>query len=124
MSLKELLRKSAKSEHALVHFNFADSITLKAIVRACELAKSPVFVGTSEGEAAFVGYLQAVGLRDAWRKELALSLSKGGGIPVFLNADHHKSFERAKQAIDAGYDSVHIDGSELSLEENIAVTKK
>lgn len=114
--LKELLKQAAKGEYALGHFNFADSMTVKAIVLACASVKSPVFAGTSEGEAAFAGYAQAVGLRDAWRKE--------SSIPIFLNADHHKSFERAKQAIDAGYDSVHMDGSELPLEENIAVTRR
>jgi len=55
-------------------------------------------------------------LRDAWRKET--------GLPVFLNADHHKSFELARRAIDAGYDSVQIDETSLSLEENMEISKK
>ena len=44
-------------------------------------------------------------------------------MPIFLNADHHKSMETIKKAIDAGYDSVHMDGSALPLEENIALTR-
>ncbi|MFY9457994.1 MAG: class II fructose-bisphosphate aldolase, partial [Candidatus Spechtbacterales bacterium] len=52
----------------------------------------------------------------AWREET--------GLPIFLNADHHKTFESAKYAIDAGYDSVQIDETALTLEENMGVSKK
>lgn len=72
-------------------------------------------VGTSEGEARFFGYLQARFLVDAWKEETNLA--------IFLNADHHKSFESAKNAIDSGYDSVLIDGSSFTFEENINLTK-
>lgn len=114
--LKEIFAKAHDADYAIGHFNFCDSVVMRAVVEVCQELKSPVFVGTSEGEAKFLGYHQAVALRDAWRKET--------GLPVFLNADHHKSFERAKEAIDAGYDSVQLDGTEISLEENIALTKK
>ena len=46
------------------------------------------------------------------------------GYPVFLNADHFKSFEKCKEAVDAGYDSIIIDASRFNLEENIALTKQ
>ena len=45
-------------------------------------------------------------------------------MPVFLNPDHSHSIESAKEAYDAGFDSVHIDLSKLSLKENIEGTKK
>lgn len=114
--LKNLLSKASKSDYALGHFNFADSITLSAIVSACKEARSPVFIGTSEGESSFLGLEYAVFLRDA--------VSKESGLPVFLNADHFKSYDMAKAAIDAGYDSVQIDASKLSFEENITLSKK
>ena len=41
-----------------------------------------------------------------------------------MNSDHHKSWETAKVAIDAGYDTIHIDASELLFDENVALTKK
>jgi len=53
---------------------------------------------------------------DAYRKET--------GLPIVLHLDHGKSFEIVKEAIEAGYDSVHFDGSELDFEENIEITKK
>jgi fructose-bisphosphate aldolase, class II len=115
-NLQNFLTSARDGSFALGHFNFSESVTLRAIVQACAKLRSPVFIGTSEGEAGFLGYAHAVALRDTWRAS--------SGLPVFLNADHHKSFESAKLAVDAGYDSVHIDGSTLSLDENIALTRK
>lgn len=88
---------------------------MRAIVEACKEVGAPAIIGTSEGEGAHLGHAEAVALRDVFRKEY--------GIPIFLNADHHKSVESAKRDIDAGYDSAHIDLSAKSIEENIAGTK-
>jgi fructose-bisphosphate aldolase class II len=55
---------------------------------------------------------------------LVRALRDGEDYPIFLNADHHYSFETVKSAIDAGFDSVIIDAVKLSLEENISLTKK
>ena len=73
-------------------------------------------VGTSEGEADFVGILEAVALVKAVSADLE--------FPVFLNADHFKSFEKCKAAIDAGYDSVIIDASKLPNDQNMALVKQ
>ena len=114
--LKDLLKEASQKPYALGHFNFSTLGILRAIVQACKELKSPVFVGTSEGEAKYVGYKQAVALVTAFREDT--------GLPIFLNADHHKTFESAKTAIDAGYDSVQIDETALTLTENTEISKK
>lgn len=102
---------------ALGHFNFATADMLRGIVEASKEAGAlAVMVGTSEGEADFVGLKEAVALVGAMREEL--------NFPVFLNADHFKSFEKSKEAIDVGYNSIIIDASKLPNEENIALTKQ
>lgn len=104
-------------EHwALGHFNFSELDQARAIVEACAEVRSPAILGTSEGERAHFGLHEAVAIRDTFRKDFA--------IPIFLNADHTKSVAAAKQAIGAGYDSVHIDLSTLPYEENVAGTKE
>ena len=45
-------------------------------------------------------------------------------IPIVLHLDHGDTFELCKSVIDGGFNSVMIDGSKYSLEENIALTKK
>lgn len=99
-NLKDYFKKAKAEKWAIGHFNFSTADQLKAIVEAAAELKVPVMAATSEGEADFVGLEQAVALVHSWQ-EL--------GHPVFLNADHFKSWEKAKAAIDSGYDSVLID---------------
>jgi fructose-bisphosphate aldolase class II len=113
--LKEILQKATKEHWATGHFNASELDQMRAIVEACKEVGAPAIIGTSEGERKHLGHAEAVALRDVFRKEY--------GIPIFLNADHHKSVEAAKKAIDAGYDSVHIDLSAKSFEENVEGTK-
>ncbi len=116
MSLKSILQEATKNSWATGHFNASELDQMKAIILACEEVNAPAIIGTSEGERKHLGILEAVALRDIFRSRYK--------IPIFLNADHCKSFESAKETIDAGYDSVHIDLSHLSFEENVAGTCK
>lgn len=116
VSLKEFLSRAGKEHWATGHFNASELDQMRAICEACKEAGSAAIIGMSEGERAHIGLREAVALRDALRKEY--------GIPIFLNADHTKSVEKAKQAIDAGFDSVHIDLSALPYEENVTGTKE
>lgn len=115
-TIKYYLQKAKKEQWAIGQFNFSDFTQMKAIVTAAGKTKSPIILGTSEGESKFFGLQEAVALRDVLRKKT--------GMPIFLNLDHGKSFEYLKEAIDAGYDAVHFDGSKLPLEENIKITKE
>ncbi|MBI2062520.1 MAG: class II fructose-bisphosphate aldolase, partial [Candidatus Yanofskybacteria bacterium] len=102
MNLNDYLKQAKEGHYAIGHFNFATEDVLKGIIEASRDAGAPaVMVGTSEGEANFVGTKEAVALVGALRADL--------NFPVFLNADHFKSFEKCKEAIDAGYDSIIID---------------
>jgi fructose-bisphosphate aldolase, class II len=117
MNLREYLQQARKEERAVGHFNVSTLEMIRGILAgAKEAGVFAVMIGTSEGEAAFIGRLQAVALIKAFREEY--------GIPVFLNADHHKSVEAAKEAVDAGYDSIHIDLSKLPYAENRNGTKE
>lgn len=117
MNLKDYLKQAKEGKYAVGHFNFATEDVLKAVVAGAKEAGAPcVMVGTSEGEAEFVGLLEAVAMTKAVSADL--------GFPVFLNADHFKSFEKCKAAIDAGYDSIIIDASKLPNDQNMALVKQ
>jgi len=85
-------------------------------MEAAKKFNAPVMIGLSEGERKFVGLKQAVAMVKSFKEEY--------GLPVFLNPDHSHSVESAKDAFDAGFDSVHIDLSKLSFEKNIKGTKE
>ena len=114
--IKDYLKKTISEKWALGHFNFSEDDALRAIIEAAAEFKTPVFVGTSEGERKHIGLKQAVNLIKAFREEF--------GIPIFLNADHTKSFNGVVAAVDAGYDAILADFSALSFEENIKLTKQ
>src|SRR3989338_9615737 len=115
-TLNEILERATREHWALGHFNTSNLEQMRVICCACKELGSPAMIGTSEGERDHIGLHEVVALRAALAREF--------GIPVFLNADHSKSVETAKAAVDAGYDSIHIDLSAKPYEENIAGTKE
>ena len=116
-SLNWYLEQAKKNRYAIGHFNFSTEDVLRGIVEAsCDAGAPAVMVGTSGGEADYVGMYEAVAMVQAVRKHY--------NFPVFLNADHFKSFDKCREAIDAGYDTVLIDESKMSFVNNIAATKK
>ena len=115
-NLKYYFNKAYTEHWAIGQFNFSTFEQVKGIVQAAQSLKSPIILGTSEGESKFVGLQEAVAMRDVLRKKT--------GLPIFLNLDHGKSFEYLKEAINAGYDMVHFDGSKLPLEENIKISQQ
>ncbi len=114
--LKDILARALQEHWSTGHFNISELDHMRAIVEIANECGAPAIIGTSEGERNHIGLHQAVACRDAFKQDFA--------IPIFLNADHTKSVEHAKKAIDVGYDSIHIDLSAQSFEENIAGTKE
>jgi len=121
-TLREYIKEADEKGIAIWHFNISNLEALHGIYNAAKnLSASggvnvPVIIGLSEGEEEFVGKNEAVALiREIREKD---------NYPIFLNADHHYSFESVKGALDAGYDSAIIDAVKLPLEENILLTKK
>lgn len=114
--LIDYIRAAEKDGRAIGHFNISNTEQLWAIFRAARSLNLPILIGTSEGERDFIGPRQAVALIESLREQY--------DYPIFLNADHSYSFERVKEAVDAGYDAVIFDGTKLPLDENIETTKR
>ena len=115
-TLRECIKEAEEKKVAIGHFNVSNLEALHAICQAAKKLNVPVMIGLSEGEEKFVGRNEAVALIHEIREK--------ENFPIFLNADHHYSFERVKGAIDAGFDSVIIDGADLSFEDNVKITKQ
>ena len=115
-TLRVYIEEADKNRTAIGHFNISNLEALHGIYNAAKKLNLPVIIGLSEGEEEFIGREEAVALIQVIRQR--------DNYPIFLNADHHYSFESIKAALDAGYDAAIIDGVKLSLEENIALTKE
>ena len=116
LSLRECIKEAEKKGVAIGHFNISNLEAFHAIYNAAKKLKVPVIIGVSPGEESFVGLEETVALVYALREK--------DNYPIFLNADHHVSFESVKKCIDAGFDAVIIDLAKLSFEENIKITKE
>ena len=111
-----VFKDSLKNNYIIGAFNFYNLETLKAILEAGEICKTPVICAVSESALNYMGLDVAV--------LMFQSLIKNKKYPAFLHLDHGRTFEICKKAIDAGFDSVMIDVSHLPFKENVELTKK
>ena len=115
-TLREYINEASEKGVAIGHFNISNIEALHGIYNAAKKLNVPVIIGVSEGEEEFIG-----------RNEVAVlvkEIREKDNYPIFLNADHHYSFESVKNALDTGYNAAIIDAVKLPLEENITLTKK
>lgn len=113
---QKLYKKAREGGYAIGAFNTSNLEITKAIIEAAEELKSPIIIETSEGEIDFLTPTVSV--------EEVKALAKTVNVPVVLHLDHGHSFDMAKTAIEAGYTSVHLDGSSFEYEDNVEITKK
>lgn len=115
-TLREYIKEAGEKGIAIGHFNISNIEALHGIYNAAKKLNVPVIIGVSEGEEEFIGRDEVA--------TLVKMIRERDNYPVFLNADHHYSFESVKAALDSGYDAAIIDAVKLPLDENIALTKK
>lgn len=119
VSMKEMLIKAKAEGYAVGQFNINNLEWTQAILQAAEEEKSPVILGVSEGAGKYMG-----GFISVVHMVKGLMESYGSTVPVAIHLDHGSSFEKCKEAIDAGFTSVMIDASHHPFEENIEITSK
>lgn len=121
-----MFKKAVSGGYAIPAYNFNNMEQLQAIVFACLETQSPVILQISKGarEYADQTMLQymAEGAVEMMKREAKSKKLKP--IPIVLHLDHGADFEICKSCIDNGFSSVMIDGSHLTYEENVKVTKK
>ncbi|MDF2914054.1 MAG: iron transporter substrate-binding protein, partial [Pantoea agglomerans] len=101
---------------AVGSFNLHCLEMLPAYFKAAEKTNSPLMIQISTGTAKYLGHKLLV---DAIK-----SLSESKNVPTCLHLDHCSDLAAIQTAIDAGFSSVMYDGSHLSIEENIANTRR
>lgn len=106
---------SKKEGKALAHFNISNLDQARAICDVAQELNQPVIIGVSEGEREYIGVNMVRKVIDELNAEYT--------IPIFLNADHTYSLAKVMEAVEAGYDSVIVDGAKLPYEENVALVR-
>ncbi len=122
VNTREMFAKAIKGGYAIPAFNFNNMEQLQAIIKAAAEEKSPVILQVSKGAR---NYANATLLRYMAQGAVEYAKELGWENPqIVLHLDHGDSFELCKSCIDAGFSSVMIDGSHLSFEDNVALTKQ
>ena len=116
VTTKEMFKKAYEGGYAVGAFNVNNMEIVQGITEAAQLEKAPVILQVSKGARAYANHTYLVKMVEAAIKETDL--------PIALHLDHGPDFETCKACIDGGFSSVMIDGSHLSFEENIALTKR
>ena len=114
-----ILKMAQESNTAVISFICQDYVMARSVVYAAEATNTPALVMlypehvTIQHTTGFAGYAAMV-------KELANEVK----VPIGLHADHDFSYKAIMKTINAGFESVMMDGSMNDLDKNIAVTKQ
>lgn len=119
VNMTNMLNQAKEGKYAVGQFNINNLEWTKTILETAEKNQSPVILGVSEGAAKYMGgFDTVVGMVKGLMKYLNIT------VEVAIHLDHGSSFASCKNAIDAGFTSVMIDGSHHPIDENIKMTKE
>ncbi len=116
MRLQEKLKEVRLKGKALLATNFYNYETLRAVLEAAKSSNSPLILQLTKSSIDYMGLENAVAMGRAGLKYF--------GVEGWIHLDHGSSIELVEQCLNAGFDSVMFDGSELPFKDNVAITKK
>ncbi len=116
ISTKEMLQDARNRRYAVPMFDVCNYETIRGVVDAAEEMRSPVMLGGLKPD------LEGVGLD--YFIAMAKVATKNAKVPVSIHLDHASSFAECKRVIDAGFNSVMLDASMCSFDENVAKVKE
>lgn len=116
--IRDIVKKAEKEGYAIGAFNTQNLELTLAIARAAVKQNAPVIIQISENTIKYAG------LKPITHIVQTIAKNNTDNVPVALHLDHGKSFLVVSECIKAGFSSIHIDGSELPYDENVALTKE
>ena len=118
----EMFKKAYDGGYAIGAFNVNNMEIIQGITEAAIEEKAPLILQVSSGARKYAKHVYLMKLIEAAIADA--EESAGFDLPIAVHLDHGDSFELCKSCIDGGFSSVMIDGSHLSFEENIKLTRQ
>ncbi|MCL2800050.1 MAG: ketose-bisphosphate aldolase [Endomicrobia bacterium] len=119
--LPDEISKLEKEKEGLVYaigaYNVNNLDQILAIVHAAKKTNSPVIIQLSKGALEYAEFEYVASL-------IKTAVRENPDMKIAMHLDHGETFEICKKAVDLGFSSVMVDGSKLSLEANIALTRR
>tara|TARA_R110002051_G_scaffold324597_1_gene422620 strand:- start:7847 stop:8674 length:828 start_codon:yes stop_codon:yes gene_type:complete len=116
VKLKEKLHQFTYQKRGLLATNFYNLETLHGVLKAASELHEPLILQLTQSSINYMGLETAVNLARTGLEQF--------NVEGWIHLDHGDSIRLAQSCLDAGFDSVMIDGSELSFNENIKITSE
>ncbi|MEG2274619.1 MAG: class II fructose-1,6-bisphosphate aldolase [Clostridia bacterium] len=116
ISTKEMFKKAYAGHYAIGAFNVNNMEIIQGIVEAATEENAPLILQVSSGARKYAN--------PVYLRKMVEAAEEVSHLPICLHLDHGDSYELCKSCIDGGFNSVMIDGSHGTFEENIALTKQ
>ncbi|MDG3583562.1 class II fructose-bisphosphate aldolase [Galbibacter pacificus] len=116
MNLKNKLNEFTRQKRGLLATNYYNLETLHGVLKAASALNEPIILQLTQSSIDYMGLETAVKLGRTGLEQF--------NVEGWIHLDHGASVELAQKCLDAGFDSVMIDGSELPFKENIKITQE
>ena len=116
VTLKELITRANRLKIAVGAFSVGNMEMILGAIRAAEEMNTPIIIQIAEVRLP-TSPLEIIG-------PMMVAAAENSSVDVCVHLDHGLKYETICKALEIGFSSVMIDGSLLSLEENIALTRK
>ena len=115
-TLKDILRAAQAGGYAVPAFDCVEDVMVRTILETCEALRAPVILmGLPGPDLEGNGWYYIPGLIRA--------VAQRHSIPVALHLDHATNLDDIRRAVDLGFTSVMIDGSQLPYAENVRLSR-
>lgn len=130
--MRPILESTEKHGYAYGAFNVNAVAQAKAVIEVHEMFRSAAIIQGADLANAFMGgrtdfvngTLEDKKLGANNIAKAVMKYAADSPIPVALHLDHGKTVDSCVAAMDGGYTSVMIDGSSLSFDENVELTRE
>lgn len=116
VSSKELFKAARENNYAIPSTNFVDQNSIRAYIEVAEKLNLPIILSYAEAHKNYLSFDEALLLGKYYGEKAK--------VPAVLHFDHGTTKELIIRAIDEGFNSVMIDASMDSFEENVRKTKE
>lgn len=117
VTMKEILDDANKNYYGVISASVINLELVRGAIRAAQEENSPIIINIGQGQMTKHGDCEII-------SKIVRTLAGRATIPVALNLDHGKDYERITHAFRHQFSSIMIDASAYPLEENIQRTRE
>ena len=117
VTMKEILDDANKNYYGVISASVINLELVRGAIRAAQEENAPIIINIGQGQMTKHGDCEII-------SKIVRTLAGRATVPVALNLDHGKDYERITHAFRHHFSSIMIDASAYSLEENIQRTKE